>query len=412
MKIEYIDGDKDKGIKYDWKLVKKEYRKLKIPKKYYNPLHGDPEKAAYHVAMSDRTHGKTTETLLLGMLLHKLYGTIIHYIRNGPNSIKPMALNQLFPVIVDNGYIEIMTDGQYNSVYYYGHKWYYCTVDENGKRVDTAPTHFMICMALTESDDRKSTYQCPTGDFIIFDEFIELSGYGYNDFMRFSDLVSTIFRKRLSGVIYMLSNTIELNSPWFDELCLREHVDTMQHGECRYIESVLGTVSFVDILDPDTSQHAQDFVKRYFGFLNPKLNAITGRGTWATAVYPHIPTNDEWRKMHAEDDEEKPEPKMLYGKLYVRQSGKLMRLQLMQTEIGLCVYVVPALRTYDDSLILTHEEIKAYNEFFAFGPRGSNLEIYWKLYAANRFYYTHNNLGALFAAYVKQANEKLKKVKV
>ena len=40
-KITYVNGDKEQGIKYDWKFIKKEYRKLGIPKKYYNPCKAD-----------------------------------------------------------------------------------------------------------------------------------------------------------------------------------------------------------------------------------------------------------------------------------------------------------------------------------------------------------------------------------
>lgn len=401
--IEYIDNDEIKGIKYDWKMIKREYRKLKIPKQYYNPCAADPEKCGYVIALSDRTHGKTTETIILGMLMNKLYGTIIHYIRNAKDSITPYALRDLFPVIQENGYIEKMTDGQYNGVWYFGHKWFYALYDENGKRVETAPEHFMICMHLSESGNRKSAYNCPRGDIIIFDEFIDVSGYGYSDFINFSDLVSTIFRKRQCPIIYMLSNTIDINSPWFDELCLRDEIETIEHGENRYIESPLGTVSFVQLLEPDKSEQAQTFIKRFFGFNNPKLAAITGRGKWATEQYPHIPTNVE-RK----EKEEQEESRILYSKVYIRQSGKLLRLQLMQTEIGLCVYVVPATQTYDDSIILTHEEIHARNEFFCFGPKNSRLQLFWRLYQGNRFYYKNNYDGALFAAYVKACKEKMK----
>ena len=396
--IKYIDDDEVKGIKYDWKLIKREYRKLKIPKKYYNPCTADPEKCGYVIALSDRTHGKTTETLLLGMLMNKLYGTIVHYIRNAKDSITPYALRDLFPVIQENGYIEQLTDGQYNGVWYYGHKWFYCHYDENGKRVETAPEHFMICMHLGESGNRKSSYNCPRGDIIIFDEFIDVSGYAYNDFTNFSDLVSTIFRKRLCPIIYMLSNTIDINSPWFDELCLRDSIETIEHGENRYIESPLGTVSFVQLLEPDKSEQAQSFIKRFFGFNNPKLAAITGRGKWATEQYPHIPKRKE----------NETEPEILYSKLYVKQSGKLLRLQLMSTDIGLCVYVVPATQTYDDSIILTHGEIHARNEMFCFGPKNSRIQIFWRLYQGNRFYYKNNYDGALFAAYVKACKEEMK----
>lgn len=408
MKIKYIDNDPKKGILYDWKLIKREYKKLGIPKEYYYPLRVDWTNAGYCQALSDRARGKTTEVLLLGMVMYKLYGTITHYIRQDEKTITPYSLRDLFATITECGYIEDLTDGEYNAVYYYGHKWYYCVVDDNGKRIETAPEHFMICMHLGESDRRKSAYTCPRGDLIVFDEFIQLSGYGYSDFVRFSDLVSTIFRKRLCGCVYMLSNTIDLTSPWFDEFCIRDDINTMEQGDSRLIESPLGTKVFVEILKSDQSEQAQNVNKRYFGFPNPKLAAITGKGTWASEMYPHIPPSTIIDPVTGERSER--EITVIYNRLFLRQSGKLLKLQLVRDERGVCVYVTPATRTYDDSIILTHGEITAANEIFCFGSHGTTLEMFWKLYKQNRWYYATNNDGSLIAAYVRMCNQKLRKL--
>ena len=408
MKIKYIDGQEKKGILYDWKFLRKEYKKLGIPKEYYYPLKVQWENAGYCIALSDRARGKTTEVLLLGMLMNKHYDTIVHYIRQDEKTITPYSLRDLFATITECGYIEKITDGEYNGVYYYGHKWFYCNYDENGKRVDTSPNHFMICMHLGESDRRKSSYTCPRGDLIIFDEFISMSGIGYSDFVRFSDLCSTIFRKRLCGCIYMLSNTIDITSPWFDEYCIREDINTMMQGESRLIESPLGSKLFVEILKSDTSEQSQNVNKRYFGFPNPKLSAITGKGVWATETYQHIPPTFEINPKTG--DKEEREIKIVYNKLFLRQSGKLLKLQLVKDDRGLCVYVTPATKTYDDSYILTHGEITKANEIFCFGSRGTPLEIYWKLYKQSKWYYATNNDGNLIAAYVHMSNQKLRKL--
>lgn len=406
MKIEYIDGEYKKGIKYNWKQIRKEYKKMKIPAEYYFPLRVDWEQAGYCIAMSDRARGKTSEVLILGAIMNKLYGTIIHYIRTDKESITPMHMKDLFSTLTECGYIEKLTDGKYNGVYYFGHRWYYCRYDEQGKREETAEDHFMICMHLSESDRLKSSYNCPRGDLIIYDEFISLSGYGYSDFIRFADLTSTIFRKRLCGCIYMLSNTIDRNSPWFDELCIRDDVNIMGQGENRYIESPLGSRMFVEILTADQSIQTEHVNRRYFGFPNPKLSAITGRGTWATETYQHIPPTQYTDPETGERKER--EIRIIYNRLFVRQSGKLLKLQIVKDERGICVYVKPATRTYEDSWILTHGDITSPREIFAFGSHGTPLESVWKLYKQNRFYYATNADGALLFAYVKICNEKLR----
>ena len=148
---------------------------------------------------------------------------------------------------------------------------------------------------------------------------MQLSGYGYSDFVRFSDLVSTIFRKRLCGCVYLLSNTIDLTSPWFDEFCVRDDVNTMVQGESRLIESPLGTKMFIEILKSDQSEQSVQVNKRYFGFPNPRLSAITGKGTWATETYPHIPSSMQINEETGEKEER--EITVLYNKLFLRQSS-------------------------------------------------------------------------------------------
>lgn len=386
--IKYIDGDKQKGILYDWDKIKKQYSKLKCPKNVYNPLKADFTKFGYVISMSDRSQGKTTNPLLLGMIMNAMYGTIIHYIRCTPDMVTPKTMKDLFKTVMEYGYIEKITKGEWNSCFYYGKRWYYCNVDDDGKIVEKCPEHFMFCCSLAESDNLKSSYNCPRGDLIIFDEFVQLSGYGYNDFIAFTDICKTIIRDRECPVVFMLSNTIDLTSPWFDELCIRDIANIMQQGETRQIETVEGTHIYFEILPANLSEQRQKVNKRFFGFPNPKLAAITGKGTWATENYPHIPPDKEQKA------------RIMYNRLFIRQSGKLLKLQLVKNDTGLCVYVRPATRTYKDSYILTHGEITSRNEIYGFGARGSLLDVFWRLYKANRFYYATNIDGALFKAYV------------
>lgn len=395
-KIEYIDGDQSKGIKYNWKLIRKWFRKLGIPKGLYNPLRVDPERAGYDWALSDRSRGKTTQCILLAMVMHEGYDTIGQYIRNTRDMITPKNMRDLFDVILEYHYIEKITDNRWNSCYYWGGRWYYCQRDENGDIIEKAPGHFLFCTCLDDSDKLKSSYSCPRGDIIIFDEFIMLGGYGYNDFIRFTDIESTIYRKRVCGITYMLSNTIDINSPWIDEFCIRQEVEMMQQGESRYIETEEGTHIFCEILLPDQTEQRKAFNLRFFGFPNPKLAAITGKGTWASEHYPHI-------KKRKEEEEETD---VLYNRLFLYHNGKYCKLQIVSCDVGLAVYVFPATKLYKDSIVLTSGDINDRRQIYGFGAKGSNLETVWRLYKANRFYYATNAEGALVRAYIKAIQDK------
>lgn len=402
VKVKYIDNDPKRGILYDWKKIRKKYKSLGIPDGYFDPLKVNPERAGYYWALSDRSRGKTTQCLLLGMVMHELYDTVIQYVRNERDMVAPKALADLFDVIQDKefDYIPKITGGRWNSCFYYGGRWYYCQRDDEGNVIEKCPGHFAFCTSLDDVDKLKSSYNAPRGDLIIFDEFIKVSGYNYNDFIRFADIESTIYRKRISGITYMLSNTIDINSPWIDEFEIRAEIETMEKGDAQYFVTDDGTHIFVELLRDDTSEAKKEFNRRFFGFSNPKLAAITGKGTWACEHYPHIP-------QLREDEEEDHRPRILYQKLYVRQSNKLIRLMLVKNEtVGLCVYVHPATRTYRDSTILTTDELTDPREIFGFGPADDpRLKLIWRLYAANRFYYAHNSEGALLRAYIKAVKD-------
>lgn len=390
VKLRYYDNDMSKGIIYDWQHIRKEYLKLKCPKDVYNPFRCDYEKAGINVAISDRSQGKTTNPLLMSMLMQRDYGTQAHYIRQSSDMTTPKILKDLFRTIREYHYIEKIWDGTFNDVVYRGKRWQLIYRDGDGQITANHPDPCLTCFGLDESDAIKSSYNAPRGDVVIYDEFIA-SVYGYSDSIRFFDICKTIFRDRYSPVILMLSNNINLNSPWFDELCIRDEVNAMQQGDNKYITVPDGPTIFMDILPAKLNEQRLKVNKRFFGFPNPKLASITGKGTWSTESYPHIPA----------DDEEDPAEQLL-GNLYIRQSGKLVRLRVMRTnKVGMMVYVTPATKTYSDSIILTAGEITDRRELWGYGNKDSRiLDLIWRLYKANRWYYLTNSEGALVKSYL------------
>lgn len=406
MKIKYYENDINKGIIYDWDHIEKEYRKLKCPKQYWYPLKCDFRKARYSVALSDRSRGKTTNPSLVALIMYRDYGTVMHYVRNSKEECEPKIIRDMYDTIKEHHYIEKIFDGKWNNIYYYGKRWYLCYVDDEGQILERDPEPCTVCFGIDENDKLKSTYNCPRGDIIIYDEFIATI-FGYSDAVRFLDLMKTIFRDRLSGYIWMLSNTINLHSPWFDELMIREGVNGMKAGECKYIELGAGKPTYhVELIEPDQSEHRSLVNSLIFGIPNPRFASITGSAVWAMEEYQHIPAYSDYdpdtRTYH------ESEPEMLFGRLYLEMSKRIVRLQLViNPDLGVCVYVVPATRIYDDSFILTCGDIKDKRYIFAFG-KGTFCDTIWELYRKNMFFYATNSEGALIKGYINLAYTKLK----
>ena len=387
--INYIDNDKNKGMLFDYKKIRKEYKKLKVPQHLYNPCREPIEKAKHHIILSQRSSGKTTNLLLLGMLFNREYGTIIHYIRSREEYITNKNIKDLFSSIISFGYIEKITNGRYNSCVYHARRWYYCNRDSDGNIIEQDNNHFMICMSYDNNDSYKSSYTCPVADFVIVDEFIERYYYN-NSFILLMDLLMTLKRNRLSMIVFYSANTIDKNTIWFDEFMIKSEVSKMKLGEQRLIETKQGTPINVHIFSfenqTEQSKLQQISNSLYFGFSNPKLSSITG-DDWAMSNYPHIPTNDY---------------EVLSKNHYIKFSTDLLRLTIVNFDkIGLGVIVTMSTTSYDDSIIYTSDSVTDYRYRYAFGHTKID-KLIWDLFKKHKFYYQSNEVGAIVDSYVNQ----------
>lgn len=394
--VTYIDGRERNGIKIDWKKVKKEYEKLKIPKDTYDPLENiDITKCGYVIDLSDRSRGKTTNKLIIALILYRMYGIELQYIKQHKSDVTWTKLQDLYETVKQFDYISEIFDGFYNDIEYYAKRWTLIHRDSTGSIDDKNESHSTTCFGLDENDSLKSSYNAPRGDMIFYDEFIA-STYGFQDFVRFCDICKTIIRERISPIIFMSANTIDLNTPWFDEFNIRKEVEVMNRGDCKFIKSDLGTQIYVKILDENVSKHRELVNVRFWGFNNTKLASITGKGTWATESFPHIPSYEK----DDEDEEEKEQPEIIQNRVFIRMAGKYMKLRLVNMpKVGPAVWVTPATKVYDDSIILTTDDIKNANELFGLG-QGTFCDAYWKLYMSNKFFYARNSEGAFVKSYL------------
>lgn len=380
--MKYIDDDIQNGILIDWKTVLKEYNKLGIPKDVYTPINLPFNDAKYFVECSERSIGKTTNWILLGMILNKLYGITIEYIRQTIDMIMPRNL-KLFKTIIEYNYIEKITDGKYNNVKYFSRKFYYI----NTVTGDESTEEFMNCLSIDNNMDYKSSYNAPRGDLIIFDEFIS-KYYRVNEFIDFEDLIKTIIRERKSPIIVMLSNTIDKHNIYFKELEIYDYIQQMRGGEKKLVTTEMGTRININLItNVRNSKKKSLHNKLFFGFKNELLNSIRG-GEWATDSYPHIPKNKN--------------VDIILKNYYINFNDKLINIELVNEEnLGLCCFLHLATNTYSDSIIFTHKkEINAINERYLFGYSKTDILI-WKLYSKNKFYYSDNMVGEIVNSYIK-----------
>ena len=367
--------------KWDWSLIKKEWKKLGMPKDLaYDPFHipfsaQDRRHCGYYMLISKRGVGKTTSMVLLGMILFKLYGVKIQYIRQNQDMLKPKYAQELMSTILSCGYIEKLTEGRWNYAYYYANRWVFAKIDEDGHIVEKTNIHFMYTLSIDQSFTYKSNYNAPDGDMTIFDEFIG-KRYTPNEFVYYMDMLSTIIRKRSGVINVMLSNNIDEYSEYFDEFEINERVRTMKKGDCDIITTPGGTKIYVELIDHH-DKNAARLNKEYFGFRNPRLVAITGEGEWNVPCCKHYDLDDT--------------VELIDRTHYIKMGLNLVNLELYESEkYGYCIHVHKATRYYEDSIIYTMDEIE--DDRFRKGHGWSKVDaFFWTLLSRDKWHYATNS---------------------
>ena len=285
-KITYINKEPNNGIKYNWKKIMKNYRALGIPKEYdYTeilPL--ENENLKWYNLNSERSVGKTTNLLLIGMVMNNMYGTQIQLIRH--HVAKASYYRELFNTIVlykDGQYIKRLTNDKWNSVKYWQKRFFYSRV-EDGKEVDRDEVPFCVSLSADDCYALCSTYEAPKGDWIILDECFNDRNTP-DEFVRFVHLHKTIVRERISDKIFILGNTLDVNNIWYRQLMIQNEIRKLKRGDSKIVETPEGMPIFISILDNRMPEKRKFFNDIHYGFNNPELNAIVGTGEWNVKMY-------------------------------------------------------------------------------------------------------------------------------
>lgn len=368
---------------WDWNLIKKEWKKLKMPKEvaydiFHIPLaYKDRNRCGYYMLISKRGVGKTTSVVLLGMILFKLYGCRTQYLRQTEEMTTPKNSNKLMETILSCHYIDIITEGRWNSAFYYAGEWKYCRVDDAGKIEEKCDIPFIKSLSIDKHMIYKSNYNAPFGNLCIFDEFIS-DRYKPNEFVSYLDLLSTIIRKRTGVINIMLSNAIDEYSEYFDEFEITDEIRQMKKGDARVCQSSGGTRIYVELIDHH-DKNAARLNKEYFGFKNPRLYAITGAGEWNVPVCKHYDYDDESLEL-------------LDRKHYIKMGLNLVNLEIYTSEkYGFIVRVHKSTRVYEDSIIYTMDEIE--DKRFRKGKGYSRVDTFiWRLLSQDKWHYANNSM--------------------
>ena len=285
----------------DYKKIMREFCKLGVPKEYQIPPILEMAYSSYIIQCSERRMAKTTNWLLVGLCMNKLYGSVVQYVRQTEDMTRKSNIEKLVEVINSNvHYIDKLTNSEYNHIgYKYMNKCFVYEKIENDKVIAESKEIIHI-LSVDKSEIYKSGYNAPNGDIIIYDEFISRR-YRYGEVMDFLNIVSTIARERTDVSIVMLANTINRNSDYFEEFNIRKIVNSMHRGEHKRIQTPKGTIVYFELMGGEVSEKKKILNARYFGFGSESMASLTGEYDWCYASYLRIPKKEEQEKIISRD---------------------------------------------------------------------------------------------------------------
>ena len=394
---------------WDVKKIKKEIKKLNIPKKYYRINLDEFFTHDFYMMISIRENAaKTTQTLITGMVCNKLYGTQIEYLKSDTAQIRQKGTENLFNTIKQLGYIKAIYGEKWNDVQYKSRsrKFFLCRKDEDGMLEEISEQPLCIVHSLEESEDLKSVYNNPDGNFIVYDEFLDTKRATMDQWGELMNLISTIGRPgtRLdekTGIplahCIMLGNNTNVYNHWFDDFCISEEIQRLKFGHYFESKTQMGTSLICYMLDQDETlkENVEKGRIHFFGFPTKKAAVFNGITEWSGKTYKHL--NFSIRDL-----------KPLYNRIFVSYRGKLIQLELYKKEKLYFVFAhFAAAPWYKDNIILTldpadNQDVYGIGQDLYWNKRKKELiSKFWALKANNQWYYASNYVGEIIEDYEK-----------
>lgn len=240
--------------------------------KYVNFDRIDSTGANIRMMYSMRSNGKTYGALLKCLELAKNHGGTFFYLRRRSSECTATKMKKLFLDMPYEQYLgeDILIGAEGGEFFTYRRK--------KEKRIDKTVIGYYG--ALDKANELKSTKFVDT-TLLVYDEFLSsrLTGIELIDeYTLFINTISTIRRTRPNFVVYMLGNTVNRHSVYFDTWGI--NIDDIGFGDLKVYEYEGGNRIAVEYAKTDI-----DDTNKLFVFGTPKEQAIIN-GVWETSAYP------------------------------------------------------------------------------------------------------------------------------
>lgn len=387
--------------------IRKRIKDLHIPKEYWGIDLNSFFEYQWNIYISIReTAGKTTQSLILGLILHELWPEhyCIEYIRNDASQTTQQNIDTMFATVERFGYIEKITHGKYNSVTYYRNqkRFHLCKKDDEGTLIYEDMEYICAVHSVEKWKDFKSGYNNPRGNYIVLDEFQDTDRATYKIFTELLNIVSTIGRPfspdRTPWLhILMMGNNTDEYCFYFDDFCIGDQVRMLKFGGSITFKTEYNTTGICKLLELGEPQKERLRTKNipFLGFPGKKAAAFTGTQEWSGKTYRHV----EWDLNY---------DFCYFRRAYIHHRGRYIQLDFFrEDDHGQYIFLhFASAPLRSDNIVFTLEPSKDWH-VFGFGKYEKRERIrrfcdkVRIFYLENRLFYASNMIGALFDDFLK-----------
>ena len=391
----------------DIKKVRKAIKELNIPKDYWGIDVESFFEYQWNLYISIReTAGKTTQSLILGLILHELYPEhyCIEYIRNDASQTTQQNVDTLFATVEKFDYISKITKGKYNSVQYYRNqkRFYLVKKDEDGAVLYEDTDYICAVHSVEKWQDFKSGYNNPRGNYIVLDEFQDTDRATYMIFSQLLNIVSTIGRPfsvdRTPWLhILMMGNNTDEYCFYFDDFGISDQIRTLKFGGSITFRTEYNTTGICKLLELGETQKERLRTKNipFLGFPGKKAAAFTGSQEWAGKTFRH----PEWELDY---------DTCYFRRAYIMHRGRWIQFDFFRDEDhGKYIFLHFASEPLkNDNVVFTLEPCKECH-IYGLGKYEKRerirkiCEVIRISFIENRMLYASNMVGALFDDFMK-----------
>ena len=342
--------------------------------------------AHYYVIYGERSNGKTYSSLDYALDNYLKTGEQFAYIRRWGEDIRKKQLSQLFAAHAENGQISRLSKLEWTGMDYTSGKFRLTKADGEGKLI-VAEDICGYAFDLNAMEHYKSI-SFPRVTTIIFDEFLSRTGYLPNEFILFTNVISTIVRQRNNVKIIMLGNTVNKSCPYFTEMGL-SHVKEQQPGTVDvYHYGSSGLEVIAEYCSP-TSKRGGKKSDVYFAFDNPELQMIT-QGAWEIAIYPHKPCSYK--------------PKDIVMLFFIEFENDLLQCECVVLDSGSFIFIhrkTGEIKNPDEDIVYTTRPDSRWNYRMCLTHQTDKFsKKIMQYFRENNVFYADNEVGEIVRNYL------------